>query len=322
MAEPFAQIVDLILGSKIILLVIHQDPDGDTIASSLALAQGLEQIGIKAAIVGKDPVPEVFNFLPGSSQIKQDYLAGDYDTIIVLDCGDLKRTGFPDRLRKFAQHRKRLINIDHHRKSDLHKIANVTLFDEKAAATAQIIFELIGKLSVQITPAIATCLLCGLYTDTGGFRHANTTPKTLELASLLMERGAKLGLIRKNLGSHKSMAALRLWGAALSRINRRDDLGLVTSVITLEDMQDAKATSQDLAGLVNLINSTAGSKAAMLFSQVDDQTIKVSLRTERNDVDVSRLAEFFGGGGHKKAAGFTIDGKIKQSKNGWKIEIK
>lgn len=321
MTDPLLKIVSILASSDQILLVIHQDPDGDTIASSLALAHALEQLKKQVTIVGKDPVPGVFSFLPGAQIIKQDYLGGDYQAIVVLDCGDLKRTGFPERLQDFAKHRQRLINIDHHRKSDLHKIANVTLFDEQAAATAEIIYRLIGKLNIQITPAIATCLLCGLYTDTGGFRHSNTNSETLDLASLLMERGAKLSLIRKNLDNHKSMAALKLWGSALSRVRHIKDLNLVVSVITRKDMDQAQATTQDLAGLVNLINSTAGAKAAILFAQVDTNTIKASLRTERNDIDVSRLAEMFGGGGHKKAAGFTIAGQIKPDKKGWKIEL-
>lgn len=322
MSGVLAKIVEQIELAKHILIIIHQDPDGDTIASSLALIHALDQLNKDALIAGKDGVPPVFSFLPGIQRIARDYLAGDYDLILVLDCGDLKRTGFPDRLKAFANHKRKLINIDHHRKSDLHKVANITWFDEQAPATAQMIYELILALNLKITTSIATCLLCGLYTDTGGFKHANTSSKTLKLAGLLMEKGAKLKQISNNLGNHKSMAALKLWGTALSRVKRIDNLGLVSSVITLDDLESAHATNQDLAGLVNLINSASGARAAMLFSQIDQQTIKVSLRTERSDVDCSRLAEIFGGGGHKKAAGFTIAGKIRQSKSGWNVEPK
>lgn len=320
-AIKFDKLIALIEKSKDILLIIHLDPDGDTIASSLALAAALERKGKNAAIVGRDPAPDVFTFLPGIKRIKQDYLAGDFDAVLVLDCGDLKRTGFPKRLLEFARRKKTLVNIDHHRKSDLHKAANLTIFDEQAAATAEIVYELIAALGGKITSSIATLLLCGLYTDTGGFRHANTTAKTLELASRLLERGGRLNQIKKHLDNHKSMAALKLWGVALSRIKSIENLGAVVSVVTKQDLDSAGATSQDLAGLVNLVGSAAGNRAAILLAQIDDETIKVSLRTERNDIDMSRLAEVFGGGGHKKAAGFTLRGKLVESKNGWKVEL-
>ncbi|MCL5795130.1 MAG: bifunctional oligoribonuclease/PAP phosphatase NrnA [Patescibacteria group bacterium] len=306
-----------------ILLITHENPDGDALGSTLALSFVLKNMGKSISAVCVDANPQVFSFLPKVSLIKKDFLLGDFDLIFILDCGDLKRTGYIDRLKYYAhKRRKKIINIDHHPKNDVHKIAWYNLVDYQASSTSEIVYKLLKNMRVKIDQDIATCLLCGLYTDTGSFKHSNTSPTALNMAGELLNSGAKLKHITKNVTNGKTVPALKIWGVVLSRIQRNQQLGLVTSIITQKDLQAYHATGADLAGAVNLINAIPDTRAAILFSELENGKIKASIRTERNDVDVSQLAAIFDGGGLRKASGFTIDGKLVQDKNGgWKIMV-
>jgi len=302
--------------------MIHQDPDGDTIAATVAIFLALRDLEKDVWMVCKDPVPKPFLFLPEISKIKKDILFGDFDCIIIIDCGDLKRTGFAERLKKFSQSHRNLINIDHHPKNDLWKIANLNLVDQEASSASEIVWGLIKKLPVKINRDIATSILTGIYTDTGGFKHSNTSPKTLKISSELLNYGAKLKEITRHVALNKSVASLKLWGVALSRIRKNDDLQIVSSVITRKDLMACGATYYDLTGVVNLMNTIPDSQAAILFFETPEGQIRASLRTEKDNVDVSRIAKLFGGGGHKKAAGFTIPADLKLIGKEWEIVLK
>lgn len=313
------KVISKILKHDKILLIVHENPDGDTLASASVVYQVLKRLGKDVAIVCKDPIPKPFLFLPEIDKIQSDMLFGDYELIIVIDCGDSRRTGFDRRLKDFVRNKKTLINIDHHPKNDLHKIADINYVDQSASSTAEIIWELIDKMMVEVDKNIATALLTGLYTDTGGFKHSNTSTKTLQIAAELMHHGARIKLITQNVSLNKTVPALKLWGIVLERLKKHKDLKIVSSVITRKDLVSSGATDDDIAGVVNLMNSVSDSKAAILFYETEDGKIRASVRTEDDHVDVARLAAVFDGGGHKKAAGFTIDGKIKISADGWKI---
>lgn len=304
-----------------ILLMIHENPDGDTLASASALFQAFTRAGKSPAMVCRDSVPKPFLFLPEIDKIHHDLLFGDFEIILVIDCGDLRRTGFAERLIKFAQTKQKyLINIDHHPKNDLHKLASFNLVDHDASSTAEIVYNLLEVMEEDLDKNIATALLTGLYTDTGGFKHANTSAKTLEIAADLMRAGGRIKTITQNVSLNKSISAMHLWGLALSRM-RRSRLGIVSSVITRADLARCEATDEDLAGVVNLINSVPASLAAILFYETADGKIRASLRTENDKVDVSRLAAIFGGGGHKRASGFTVDGHLKITGSNWQIVL-
>ncbi|HLB32002.1 MAG TPA: bifunctional oligoribonuclease/PAP phosphatase NrnA [Patescibacteria group bacterium] len=304
-----------------VLIIFHESPDGDGIASSLALAHVLWERGKKVSLVCRDPVPPVFNFLPKVDTIATDFIVADYDVICTVDCGDAKRTGFPDRIRKFARTKKRLINIDHHLKNDLHKIANINLVDSQAAASAELVYQIINALGARIDKHLATLLLTGLFTDTGGFQHSNTTPRVFKLAAELLARGGQLRKVSKNVSSSKPLTTLQLWGIALERLWRTES-GIVASLITQEDLRCVGAVADDIAGAVNVLNSIPQTKLAILLQEEANGKIKASLRTEEEGVNVAALAAYFGGGGHRKAAGFTVDGKLARSSGGvWCIAL-
>lgn len=302
--------------------MIHENPDGDTLGSASAIFQVLTKIGKSPAMVCKDVVPKPFLFLPQMDKIQSDMLFGDYEAIVVIDCGDLRRTGFADRLREFVKKNKIVINIDHHPKNDLHKIATINFCDQKSSSTAEIIWEIISLMPVEIDKNIATALLTGLYTDTGGFKHSNTSPKTLKIAAELLKHGGKIKLITQNVSLNKTVPAMKLWGLVLSRLHRHNELKIVSSVITQKDLAACGASQDDIAGVVNLMNTIPESRATILFYETEDKQIRASLRTEDEHVDVAQLAAIFGGGGHKKASGFTINGKLEIDKENWQIVIR
>ncbi len=303
-----------------VLIIFHESPDGDAVASSLALGSVLCKKGKNVDLACRDEIPEVFRFLPGTENIKRDFILGDYDLICTVDCGDARRTGFYSRIIEYSKNKTRLVNIDHHVKNDLHKIAHLNVVDESAAASAEIIHRIITEMGLSIDKQIATLLLTGLYTDTGGFQHSNTCPRVYSLASKLLAKGASLGKISKNILLNKKLTSLRLWGVAMSRV-WQNSWGIAISYITLGDIEKLGAQVDDVSGIVNLINSIPDARAAILFTEIAGCKIRASVRTEK-DVDMAVLARLFGGGGHKKAAGFTLDGKIVTSANGtWHIDL-
>lgn len=303
--EKFEKASRLIKKAQNVLVLLHNYPDGDTIASSLALSSYLKSINKRVDCAVKGKIPEVFGFLPGISEIKNDFLLGDYDLIVAVDCGDANRTGFPERLDQVCEN-KILINIDHHVNNNLSKIARINLVDDRASATAEIIFNLLNYLGAQIDGRIATYVLAGIYYDTGGFQHPNVTVDTLKIASECLHLGGRIGLVSQHLSFSRRPSALKLWGVALKKMHLSAD-GIVSTYLTRKDLFDCGANEDDASGIVNLINTVPKTKVAILLLETEAGKIKASLRTESDNVDVSSLARLFEGGGHKKAAGFFVD---------------
>ncbi|MEK9156460.1 MAG: bifunctional oligoribonuclease/PAP phosphatase NrnA [Patescibacteria group bacterium] len=300
------------------LLICHESPDGDGIGALLALGELLRNRGKKVVLICRDCVPRVFAFLAGSVGIQNDFLLADHDAIILLDNGDLHRTGFADRI-SVSRHRIPIVNIDHHPKNDIWKMASANIADKAASSACELVYNLAMRLDWPITPTVATALLTGIYTDTGGFQHDNTSGRVLEIASDLLRRGAKLKLISANISNSHSVAMLKLWGIALNRLQIVPELGLVFSLITRQDIERAGAEDYEVSGLVNLINTIPNSKVALLLYETADGKIRGSLRTESEQVDLARLAEFLGGGGHRRASGFSLWGKLAESNGNWQI---
>ena len=315
----FNKLKKLIASTDKFLLIGHEHPDGDCIGSMVALKDALCAMTKEVDLALKDPVPPPFSFLVAESTIKRDFLLGDYETIILLDNGDLKRTGFYNRLVDLKKSKQKIINIDHHQKNDIWRLANINYINENASSTSEIVYDLFRGLDVEITANIATAILTGIFTDTGGFQHSNTSSRVFEAISELMKKGGSLKKIELNVNNSRNTSMLRLWGIALERLNFNRKYGILTSVLTKEDLKNSKATEDEVMGLVNLMNSVPEAKAALLIYETSSGKIKGSLRTENDDLDMASVAGCLGGGGHKKAAGFSIDGKIVRVGGGWRI---
>jgi phosphoesterase RecJ-like protein len=317
---PYRTVADALMAAPRVVLVTHEYPDGDAVGATLALQHVLVRLGKSVVAVCRDRVPAPFQFLPGVDTITHRLVFRATDLVVTLDCGDARRTGFPSELRSIGGPRGRVINIDHHQKNDLHRIARVNLVNYEASSASEVVYELIRSLGASIDKLVATALLTGIYNDTGGFRHANTTEYVLTVAADLLRAGGRLRDITRNIAHFRSMSALRLWGIALERIRYHELLGIVASAVTQRDLESCQALQEDLAGAVNLINHVPEARVAILCTETADGQIKASLRTERNDIDVARLATYYGGGGLKKAAGFSIPGCVEVADDGsWQI---
>lgn len=301
------------------LLVCHVEPDGDAVGSMLAMAENLEARGKKVELICHDRLPAIFSYLAGIEKVKTEIEYIDFDAIILLDCGDFKRTGLVKDITELKKQGIPIVNIDHHPKNDLWKIVDINYANDSASSASELVYNILVGLNYSINPSVATALLTGIFYDTGGFRHPNTTQQVLDIAADLLKRGAKLRKISDNIANSKSVSVFRLWGIALSRLRFNSALKMSISALTQADLEGCGASEDDISGLVNLLGSAPESRAALLLYETKDAKIKGSLRSDRDDIDLAKLAQALGGGGHKKASGFTISGQIMIDGDDWKV---
>ena len=282
------------------LLTSHARPDGDAIGSTLACGEVLRQMGKKAEIVIHDGVPRVYQQLPFAERVtKASRIHNNFDAAILLECDDVERTRIDGLEGQF------LISIDHHKSG--HPFADVNWIDPSAVATGELIYKLARAAGVKITPEIATCLYTAVITDTGSFMFEGTNAHTFELARELVLAGADPAACARHVYFGHSTAKLRLLGAALSALQREGPL--VWIWVTQEHMQRTGAIEEDCEGLVNYALSIGDVEAAAFFRELPDGRFRVSLRS-KGQLDVSEIAEEFGGGGHACASGLSVDGPL------------
>ncbi len=301
------------------LIIGHEQPDGDAIGALLALREFIQDKNKIVSMVVSSEVPDIFSFLPNVEKINNDFLFGDYEVIILVDNGDLRRTGFTSRILKAKGSNIPIVNIDHHPQNDVWKKASINIAEPKASSTCEIIYDLFSYLKYPLSPSVATSILLGIYGDTGGFQHPNTSKKVMLIASELLKKGAKLKKISSSVSQSRSVKMLKLWGLAINNIFEYQNSGLMVSIISKNDIKKVGASEEEISGLVNLLNTASESKASLLIYETLDDKIRGSLRTDRDDVDVSKFAKILGGGGHKKASGFSLSGNLKKIDNIWSI---
>jgi len=207
------------------------------------------------------------------------------------------------------------VNIDHHASND--NFGTINMVDSQSASTTMILYKFLKYAGYEITPQSATALLTGIYNDTGSFMHQNTTPDTLKIASDLMNYGGRIVDVSRNLFKTTPVSTLKLWGKVLDNLKINKD-GVAMSVITKSDFDECGAEIDELSGAVDFINCVPETKFTVLLHEDEKGNVKGSFRTRNEEVDLEEIASKFGGGGHKKAAGFTLPGKL-QKETTWKI---
>jgi bifunctional oligoribonuclease and PAP phosphatase NrnA len=309
-SNDFASAIAAIESAETVALACHVNPDGDALGSMLALGLALiaKYPNKSITILSHDGVPEIYSFLPGSDLILTESVAGSYDLAIALDSGDVKRIG-ESICKTFADSKARL-DIDHHVGDGA--VGDVRLIDSRAAATAEIVYDLLVYLDSPISVEIATCLLTGVITDTGSFRFMNVTPRTLRTAASLIEAGATPSLIAERVFDNRTYAATHLLGLCLSSLRISADGYITYASVKRADFVETRATDQDTEGFINLIRSIRGSEVALLFREFDLGTVRVSLRSS-DKVNVAEVAQQFNGGGHKMASGCTFYGTLEDA---------
>jgi len=282
------------------VLTSHARPDGDAIGSALACCEILRFMGKDADVVLHDGVPRIYQRLPFADRVmRADRVNGNYDAAIILECDSLQRTHLEGLENRF------LISIDHHLSG--RPFADVNWIDPNATATAELVFLLAREAGVKITPEIATCLYTALMTDTGSFMFRGTNEHTFTLARELVLAGADPAHCARNIYFAHSTAKMRLLGAALTNLHREGPLAWIW--VTREQMERSQAKEEDCEGLVNYALSIGDVEVAVFFREMADGRYRVSLRS-KGALNVARIAEGFGGGGHECASGCSMDGPL------------
>ena len=299
-----------ILGSKRVLVIPHQNPDGDAIGAATAFHEYLSALGKEVTIFCSTPVHEKLHFVPFSSKVTNDpKLFSDHsiDTIVLVDSGDLRYAGVYDLVHN---HPATIINIDHHATNEHY--GHINLVIPTAASTTEVLFHYFRHNNISINQKMATSLLTGLTTDTGNFSNSATSATALSVGGELIRSGGNYNLINDSTVKNKSVEALRLWGKVLSRLTKDERTGITYTFITKSDLEESQVSEAESEGIANFLNNLENTTIALIMKETADGKVKGSFRTTRNDIDVSALAKKLGGGGHKKAAGFSMDGTIEE----------
>ena len=295
-------IADAIRARHRFVITSHARPDGDSIGSSLAMAYALRAIGKEAHVVMADPAPAPLQVFPGVPDIEiAKEVTGEYDAAIVMECGDLPRTGVNGLARFFV------INIDHHPGNLAYGALN--WFDPSAAACGEMVFDLVKAIGAPLTRAVATHIYLAILTDTGSFHYSGISPKTFDICKETLEAGVDPVMTARNVYDSSNMGRLKLFGAVLSAM-QIDETGRIAVVYLDHEMaRAAGGTYDDTEGLINLPLTVKEIQAVVFFKQAAGDEYRVSMRS-KGDIDIAVIAKEFGGGGHKNAAGCTASGAI------------
>lgn len=308
LAQPLSEAAAAIRDSQSIVLACHVNPDGDALGSMLGLALSLIPLGKEVVCLSEDGVPDILRFLPGMELVKQTTNRQAFDLALVVDSGDLPRVG--ETVKPIIGKARRVVDIDHHVTAGA--FGDIRVLDSRAASTAEIVYALLETLETPITSEIATCLFTGIITDTGSFRFQNVTPNTLRVAAKLLEAGAPPAYISENVFENRTFAATCLLGHALSSLSQTPDGQVIWAHITAKDFQELGATDQDTEGVVTYVRGVRGAEVGVLFREMENGKIRVSLRS-RESVNVAEIAGQFGGGGHRMASGCTVEAPLAEA---------
>jgi phosphoesterase RecJ-like protein len=306
----FQGIKDAIDKGERFLVTTHIDPDGDAIGSVFALCFALKHMGKHAAAYLKDEIPYRYRFLPRPEHVVHHQLPGDgYDTTFVLDCGNFFRIGDGyERLKGNGF----IINVDHHDTSEA--FGQVNIVDERASSTAEIIYLILKSLGVRFDFDIAVNLYTAILTDTGSFRYDSTTRRAFSICEEMTEFGVVPSRVAAEVYESHPKERFELLCLALSTLDVREADRIVMAYAT-EEMFRKTGTNRDYTeGFVEFLKEMKGVEVAAFFRQIGERKFKISMRS-KGDVDVAAVAQTFGGGGHRKAAGCVMEGDINEVKN-------
>lgn len=301
------EILKEIKNAETFVILAHESPDGDAIGSSLAMCLALQNMGKTAEVVMKE-YPANFKFLPGIENIKTEGSLEEYDMAIVVDCPDLKRVN--SIYHKYFENAKVKVEFDHHGKNAM--FGDYNIVDQVSPACAQILVSSFQYLQIEITKDIATCLLTGIITDTGGFKNSGITAETFEFAAWALTKGVNVSKIYRQSMMIITKSKFEIQKIAMDRLEFFAEGKIAFTYITKEDDSKVDMQAGDHDGIVEIGRNIKGVEIS-IFLYEKEKGFKVSLRS--NDyVDVSEICMIFGGGGHVKAAGATINMNLEDAK--------
>jgi len=297
------EVIQAIERSRRLLVATHVNPDGDALGSALGLTFALEKLGKSVTLLDRDPVPRIYRFLPGTDRFTPEVPLDDVDTLVLVDCGEIERTGYPH-----LPGRTRLV-IDHHLTE--RSFGDLRWVLSSASSTGEMVFNLVNALGVQLDKDIALCLYVALFTDTGGFRYSSSCPSAFRAAADMVEAGADPWQVTEHIYESHSFRRLALLGKALDRMEKHDRVAIIT--VTDEMYRETGTTSEDTENFSNMARSIEGVEVGIFLRQVGPNAFKASMRS-KGRVNVAAVAEVFGGGGHHNAAGGIIEGSLEEAR--------
>ena len=299
-----SQVVELIEKKDRFAITSHVRPDGDGLGSSLGLFWLLKALNKEAEVIMHDPAPHSYRRLPGADAIRVvPNVDRNYDAIFVIECSDVDRPGLHDLEKQIV------VNIDHHSTTEL--CGTVNWIDSTAAAVGEMIYNLCKATGVRVTKEIAECVYTALLTDTGSFHYSNTTERTFKIASELVRTGVKPAKTAEAIFGSYQWPKIELLSQVLSTA-KRDETGHVAWMWQTMQMQEqTRASDEDADGFVNYPLAVSEVEATALFKETGPGIYRTSLRS-KGDVNVAKIAEQFGGGGHRNAAGCTLKGSCAE----------
>ena len=295
-------VADVLRGAERISAFCHENPDGDTLGAALAITIAAERLGKQAEVISVDAPPPFLRFLPRVESVRRTP-ALEPDVAVVVDAGELSRIGAVATEQADWFSRARIVNIDHHVSNP--GFGAVVWVDPEAAATCELVTLLLAELDVRLDLELATALMAGLVQDTHTFAHPNTTARTLRVAAQLVEAGAPLSAINRAVYADKPFSTLALWGLMLAGIAQRAGGRIVHASMTTAMLAAAGEQPTASEGFVDLLGSTRSADITILFKEVGPTETRVSVRTSAR-ADAVAITSAFGGGGHPRAAGCTV----------------
>ena len=310
--SDLAAVLEVIRENRKFLVVSHENPDCDALGSTIAMAMVLGDMGKEVETYNADPVPRYLRFLPGSASVANslDSVSEDVEVVMILDCADVSRPG--GEFRDFVRKKERtLVFVDHHATSGGQSECCFT--DERASSTGVLVYRMIKEMGVPISAPVAECLFSTIVGDTGSFRYSNTYSETFTIAADLVDSGADPEKISRFIYDTEPLEKIRLRALAMDTLEVVED-GKIAFIHVSREMFEKTATQREHAeGLVSLARSVEGVEVAVFLRQEAESAWKVSLRSKEY-VDVSRIAESLGGGGHRKASGCRISAPLASAK--------
>ncbi len=308
MTETIRNIVEEIRLGNSFLLTTHEGPDGDAVGSSLALASLLRKMDKDVTVHFRDPVPDLYAFLPGAETVVPHIPDRDYDVAVVLDIGELSRAG-----EEFCGFRRigKIINLDHHLSCDTFGTHN--LIDTTAAATGVLVHRIASHAGYSVDPETALCIYVSIITDTGSFRYSNANREAFSIAGEMIECGVNAWDVAEQLYENQPRKRLELLARCLPTLEVIGGGKAASVTVTLEMYASTGANAELTDGFVNYPRSIRGVEVAIFFRQLDEHKVKVGFRS-KGKVNVAQFSAAMGGGGHHNAAGCTVEGSIEEAK--------
>jgi bifunctional oligoribonuclease and PAP phosphatase NrnA len=295
-------------GAEKIAVVSHVSPDGDAFGSALGIGNALRQMGKDVAVAVDGGILRFLKFLPGAETVQSKLDKGEFDVFISVDSSDEMRTGESGAYAR--AHSKTVINLDHHATNTM--FGDIHLVDPQSVSATQVVYGWLATMDFDFTPEVATPLLVGLVTDTLGFRTSNVTAETLNIAQALMQAGASLTEVTERTLSNRSYLAVMLWKHVFESVKLHKG-GVIVAQVTRDDLKRVGLSETTDAGLVSFLAEVDEAMISAVFKETAEGQIELGIRCKPG-YDVSKVAFALGGGGHKQAAGATIDGPLVEAK--------